>query len=368
MIKYFMPTEVLMGESIVSQSGELFKRFGKKALIVTGKHSSKKNGSLDDCCAILSQMGIGYSVFDEVEENPTLETIAKASIQGIKEKTDFIIGIGGGSPLDAAKVIGILIKNPEITIDTIFDVPALSSLEVIAIPTTSGTGSEVTPYAIVTDHRSQTKRNIGHKVFPALAFLDPSYTYDLPYSITINTAIDAFTHLAEGYLNVNASTFSDTQAEKGLLLFSKSLPALKENQITPEVRADLMIASSLAGFVIAQTGTSLPHGMGYALTYHKGLPHGIANGILFPAYLESFKDCSKLNQMLHWLGFSELNQLTTILKSLVQVNINISLEELENYALQMSSNEAKLKNHPEAIDFNGLFEIYKKSFYAESSL
>lgn len=361
MIAYYMPTKVLMGKDIVYLNSHLFKKYGKKALIVTGKSSSKKNGSLDDCIRAFENESIDFVIFDDVEENPSLETIDRAASFGKENDVDFIVGIGGGSPLDAAKAIGVMINNPAATIDNIFELKNLKSLPMIAIPTTSGTGSEVTPYAIVTDHKAETKRNLGHKVFPEIAFLDPAYTYDLPHSITVNTAIDAFTHLAEGYLNSNANVFSDTQAEKGFYLFGKCLDALVKDEISEDVREDLMVASSLGGFVISQTATSLPHGMGYALTYNKGIPHGIANGILFPAYLESFQDKTKLEKMLKMLGVSDLDALNQVIKTLIQSDINVSDEELELYTNSMTSNAAKLKNHPEEIGFEGIYDIYKKS-------
>jgi len=117
---YSMPTKVYFGENSILKNKELFTTIGKKALIVTGRNSAKKNGSYDDLVKALSEVGVDYILFDEVEENPSLETIEKGSKVGKENKVDFVIGIGGGSPMDASKAMAIFIKNPEVTIDNIF--------------------------------------------------------------------------------------------------------------------------------------------------------------------------------------------------------------------------------------------------------
>src|SRR5690606_4102226 len=162
---------------------EGFSAIGRKALIVTGRRSAKINGSYDDVRQALSETGVGYVLFDEVEENPSLETIERGRETGKKNQVDFVIGIGGGSPMDAAKAIALFIKNPEINKENIFSAGKLDSIPVVAVPTTSGTGSEVTQYSIVTVHKEKTKKNLGQSIFPKVAFIDSKYTYDLPYNI-----------------------------------------------------------------------------------------------------------------------------------------------------------------------------------------
>ena len=157
-INYSMPTKVYFGRGVINKYKADMKVLGDKAFIITGKNSSKKNGSLDQTKFALESLNIDYLIFDEVEENPSLETIEKAAAIGKEEKVDFIIGVGGGSPIDAAKAVGVFIKNPQIDGDNVFSHRNLKSLPVVAIPTTSGTGSEVTPYSIVTVHKEETKK------------------------------------------------------------------------------------------------------------------------------------------------------------------------------------------------------------------
>lgn len=359
--KFSMPTKIYFGEDVILKYKEEFSAIGSKALIVTGRSSAKKNGSYDDVKKALNETGVEYVLFDEVEENPSLETIEKGSHIGKLNKVDFVIGIGGGSPMDAAKAIALFIKNPEVNKDNIFSGRKLDSIPVVAVATTSGTGSEVTQYSIVTSTKEKTKKNLGQSIFPKIAFLDSKYTNDLPYEITVNTAIDAFTHLVEGYLNTNSSYMSDVYGEKGFELFKYCFEKLVSKDLNPEFRKKVMMASVMGGIQIAQNGTSLPHGMGYPLTYFKGLAHGLANGVLTIEYLKSFKDQTKINRMLNILGFNHLEELEAIFNSLIDVKVDITKEEINDYSKRFYSNKEKLKNHTEEVSLEDIIGIYSKS-------
>ncbi len=347
------------GENVVLQNKKVFNRIGTKALIVTGRSSAKKNGAYDDIIKALSESGIDYILFDQVEENPSLETIEKGSQVGKENQVDFVIGIGGGSPMDAAKAMAVFIKNPEITMDNIFSGKPLDNIPMVAVSTTSGTGSEVTQYSIVTSNKEKTKKNLGQSIFPEVAFLDPKYTFDLPYDITVNTSIDAFTHLVEGYLNANSTVMSDMYGEKGFELFKSCFEKLINRELDHEFREDVMLASALGGIQIAQNGTSLPHGMGYPLTYFKDLPHGLANGVLTIGYLKSFKDQTKIERMLTILDLKNLHELEVIFNQLIEVDIDLTEEEIQQYAEDFISNKAKVKNHTEDVDLEDIIRIYK---------
>jgi alcohol dehydrogenase class IV len=359
--KYSMPTEIYFGEDSILKNKAVFSKIGSKALIVTGRSSAKKNGSYNDVTQALSEVGVEHILFDEVEENPSLETIEKGSNIGKANNVDFVIGIGGGSPIDAAKAMAVFIKNAEINIDNIFCGKQLESIPVVAVATTSGTGSEVTQYSIVTSNREKTKKNLGQTVFPRAAFLDSKYTFDLPYEITVNTAIDAFTHLVEGYLNSNSTYMSDIYGERGFELFKYCFEKLISRELNKEFRDKVMLASTLGGIQISQTGTSLPHGMGYALTYFKGLPHGIANGVLTINYLKSFKNKTKIERMLNILGLNNLVELEAIFNKLVKVTIEITDDEIMEFSKSFISNKDKLKNHPEVVTLEDIVQIYRTS-------
>lgn len=359
--KYFMPTRVLMGKNIIIENYNEFKSFGKKAYIVTGKNSAKVNGALNDIIEALDLAKIKYVIFDEVEENPSLETIERASKIGEIEKVDFIIGIGGGSPIDASKVIAIMIKNKGLTKDNILEAENLSALEVISVPTTSGTGTETTQYAIVTDNKNKTKVNFGQIVFPKISFLDAKYSEFMTLKTTLNTAVDALSHIVEGYLNVNANVITDSLAEKAIKLWGECIDELVCGEISYNIREKLMISSTMAGIIIAQTGTSIPHGMGYPLTYFKNIPHGLANGCLYVEYLKVFKNREKVENIYRLLGLKSHNELENLLYKFTKVDMEISDEEIKSYTDSMWKNQGKLKNHPEKVSYEELYNIYYRS-------
>ncbi len=359
--KYFMPTEVYFGEDVVRNNKEVLVPLGKKALVVTGRTSAKNNGSYHDIAAALGDLAVDFILFDEVEENPSLETIEKGSRLGKENHVDFVIGIGGGSPMDAGKAMAVLIKNPELDQETIFSGEKFDHLPFVAVATTSGTGSEVTQYSIVTSDKEKIKKNLGQSVFPRVAFVDPKYTYDLPYAITVNTSIDAFTHLVEGYLNTNATVMSDIYGEKGFALFKDCFKGLLNYELDREFRKKVMLASVMGGIQIALNGTSIPHGMGYALTYFKGLPHGLSSGVFTIEFLRSFKNKDKLNRMLDIMEFSSLDELEEVFEKLIHLDLDITEEEIKDYARTFVSNKEKLKNYPEEISFEQILAIYTKS-------
>ncbi len=242
-----------------------------------------------------------------------------------------------------------------------FNSPNLKSIPIIAVPTTAGTGTETTPYAILTDNELKTKHGICQKVFPEVALLDVKYLMFLPEKITINTSIDALSHLIEGYLSSKSNIVSDALAEKGLKLFGECLNMIKEKDFTYVVREKLMLASTIAGMVIAQAGTSLPHGMGYALTYFHNVPHGKANGVLLKSYLEFCVDGHKVRKILYLLTLENLDELGDFLNDMLGCVDSVSSTDICSYSDEMISNIDKLKNHPSPVIREDIIKMYKDS-------
>ncbi|WP_346916881.1 iron-containing alcohol dehydrogenase family protein [Clostridium sp.] len=360
---FFMPTKVICEKNAISNHGSIMNSLGSTALIVTGTHSSKTNGSLNHVLNSLKENNIEFHIFDDVEENPSTDTINRIKIFGQGKDIDFIIGIGGGSPIDASKAAGVLLLNSQATIEDLFTNSDLNSLPIVAVPTTAGTGTETTPYSILTDHKIKNKRGISPKIFPVVSFLDATYLMDTPKNVTINTSIDALSHLIEGYLSANANFFSNALAENGLNIFSECISHISSENISFETREKLLIASSIAGIVISQSGTSIPHGMGYPLTYYHNVPHGKANGILLKEYLEIYANNAKdkVDKIISLLNFSNIDEFGNFIDEIFTKDLKISLDELKNYASYMSSNKEKLKNHPYPLSYEDILSIYIKS-------
>lgn len=355
--RYFMPANAYFGKDCVRTQKDAMKHLGKKAMIVTGRTSAKKNGAEKDMTDALTDLGIAWVVFDEVGENPDLETVVRASQMAVEQNVDFIVGIGGGSPMDAAKAIAVLAANLDADSNILFTEPTAKFLPVVEVPTTAGTGSEATQYAILTLHEKRTKNGIVQPVFSTVSYLDAKYMATLSPAVTNNTAVDAMSHLVESYLNTSANTMSEKIAEIGLSYWKECIPALKSRCYTEDVREKLMLASFIGGVVIAQTSTSLPHAMGYLLTYEKGVPHGRANGMVMQGYLELFgKDNAKVNRVLDCLGLSSTEAFGDLMKEILDISETFTKEDITYYTERVLENPKKMKTFP-------LFDVQQKDIY-----
>lgn len=358
--QYFMPTKIFSGRGSVLENREALASLGNCALIVTGAQSAVKSGALSDVTEALKKNGQGYVLYDKVMQNPTIACVYEGAEVAKTNKADFVIAIGGGSPMDAAKVMAILACQ-EIAEENLFSGKYEKNvLPVVAIPTTSGTGSEVTPYAVLTNDRLQTKTSVATPlIFPVFAFLDGAYTDGLSQSITVDTAIDALSHAVEGYLSIKAGDVTDSLAESSMRYTGQIWKSLKSGKYTAEDRDALMMASTLAGMVIANTGTTMVHAMGYPLTYFHQIPHGRANALLMGKYLAFMeKGCpEKVQKVLSCLGFSTVNEFSKEVDFLLGEKENLSTENLRNYAERVSK-LPQIKNGLSVPSLEILQEIY----------
>jgi alcohol dehydrogenase class IV len=338
MINYFMSTRIVAGEDCVFGNRALLKELGKKALIVTGRTSAKKNGSFDDMVKALEANGQAYTLFDRVTANPGIACAFDAARAAQREGCDFVAALGGGSAMDIGKVAAALAASP-LPEDALFTTPINSALPVAAVPTTAGTGSELTPHAILTNDAIKSKSSLSSPLlFPRVAFLDAHYLLTLSRDTLVNTVLDALSHAVEGMLTVRASVFTDAAAKNGLKLFAECLPALMSgNTADPAVREKLLYASALDGMVIANTGTTVVHAMGYSLTYFKNIDHGRANGLLLGAYLgfiqrkERAAGTDRAGEILAALGMG-LDEFDAAIDALLGQRERLTAAEIEQYA------------------------------------
>lgn len=348
---FHIPTKVYQKKDAVKVYSKEMAQFGKKALIVTGKSSSKKNGSLQDVKEGLEKNNTSYIIYDKIEENPTVESVMTAARCGIDEGVGFVIGIGGGSPMDASKAIALMIQNPDCSSDVLYkNVPLQKALPVICVPTTCGTGSEVTPYAILTRDDIQTKQSISHRIFPELALVDGKYLKEAPLSVITNTAIDALGHMIESYFNTNATDYSRMLCQYAMEVWGMATDLLFGTEPQDDDYNKLMFASSLAGMAISHTGTSLPHGLSYYLTYHKNIPHGKAVGLFLPGYLSVLPEGFEVQVImaLRALGFGSLEQFSGFIEEMLG-KVDLSDEEMSEMIEEITGNEKKLWAVPFAI-------------------
>lgn len=369
--KYFMPTRVVSGSDCITNNSEVFKTLGKKALIVTGQHSAKKNGSEKDVKAALDSHGISYLVFDQVMSNPTISCVYEGASIAKEHGADFIIAIGGGSPMDAGKAIALLAAQ-DIKGENLFSGNYENKvLPMALVPTTAGTGSEVTPYSILTNDKVQSKSGIASDLlYPTVALLDAKYMEHLSVNTTINTAIDALSHAVEGMLSVKASAITNALATESIEMIMKCVPGLLQalrsaSQVKIDLitREQLLQASLMAGMVIAQTGTTIVHAMGYSLTYFKDIDHGRANGLLLGEYLGLVEreQPDLAGNVLKAMNLASASQFKELTDQLFGDKESISQAEIKRYS-QMAIKTKNMTNCIVIPSETDIVEMYKASF------
>jgi alcohol dehydrogenase class IV len=357
-----MPTRAYFGKGCIAQYSCELAAFGRKALIVTGGHSAMKSGALSDICNALKEINIEYSIFDKVENNPSMDTVKLGGAEAKRIGADLVIGIGGGSPLDASKAVAVLAVNDMEPIDLFTNTFKNKPLPIIAIPTTAGTGSEVTPYSILTRGDRQTKVSFGNAdTFPSIAFLDPFYTESQPLEVTVNTAVDALSHNIEGYLGKRRTPPSDILAQEGIELFGRCLESLKSGKISYEDRENLMYASMLGGMVISHTGTTIVHGAGYNFTYFKEIPHGKANGYLMPGFLRFNYDFAKdrVDNIINLIGLDSIDAFDDAMKTLLGTAPRLDEAEISQYAA-ITITQRSTATNIRPVNASDIAELFRK--------
>ena len=337
----YMPVKCLWGNNAVSENSAELKSLGSKCLILTGKSGAVKSGALDDARTALEKEGIGYEIFDEIGENPLISVCHKAGAAARDTNADFLLGIGGGSVLDAAKAIAIYASNPVLSpIDIYKREYENAPLPVALIGTTAGTGSEVTAVAVLTNDETGIKKSIsGPDCYAAVSFCDPKYTASLPYKSTVSTALDAFAHAIEGYFTPKGKGVLKLFAEKCIPELYRCLKTLSQTDtVADELREPLYYSSIYAGLVINNCGTAFPHPLGYVLTENYGIPHGMACAAFFAPYIDRCREFSpeKYGKFVEMTG--DIEEVKSVIASLTDLEgVGISEEEAKKYALRWQS-------------------------------
>ena len=350
-MQFYMPVKVYEEEECVRKHPEVFREAGRRALLVTGHHSARANGSLDDVTEVLQKEGISYVLFDRVEENPSIETVMRARDFALEQQADFVIGIGGGSPMDAAKATALMMHYREKDADFLYHGKETERLPLVLVPTTCGTGSEVTGASVLTIHAKKTKSSLPHKIFADAALIDGKYLAAAPAHIIRDTAVDALGHLWESWFHASATPYSRMCAEAGLKTWRenrKTLLDLEQGGLTTETGGKLMRASALAGMAIAQTGTSLPHALSYPLTYDLHLPHGVAVGYFESGYLAQIPE-EERKEALQLAGFASLSEWQEFY-DMVCGKVLVPESELEHALEMVASKPDKLARAPFTCD------------------
>jgi alcohol dehydrogenase class IV len=288
---HFAPTRVVAGQGSLKRLAEEVGSFGRKCLIVSGRRSARLSGLLGRVTDLLTSKKIECSLFDQVEPNPTTETIKDGADLARSKKVRWVLGVGGGSALDAAKAIALMAVNQGDVRSYCSGMrPENTPFPVVAVPTTSGTGSEVTAASLITDVKAGDKLGLVlPELFPRVAILDPALAMTMPENVTVDTGLDALCHAIEAYFSRRRSPCTDILAQEAIRRIVRSLPIARKDPENLGVRSDMHLAATLSGLCIANTGTLVPHALGYPVTVRYGLSHGRATAVMIPAFLEKLK-------------------------------------------------------------------------------
>ncbi len=282
---FTLPAHIVVGEGALKKAGCILQSFGKKALIVTGKHVGRSD-MMKELQSALVELGVGYAVFDGITGEPT-DTMIDGGVQVFREHgCDFCIGIGGGSPLDSAKAIAAMTVYPGRIADYNGRVMEKEIPPVAAIPTTAGTGSEATMFTIITDTEKDIKMLLkGEALVPKLAVVDPAFTVSSPQNVTAATGLDALTHAVEAYTSKKAFCMTDTLALSAVRRIFRYLPTAYRNGNDRQAREEMAVAALEAGICINNSSVTIVHGMSRPIGALFHVPHGISNAMLLTVCL-----------------------------------------------------------------------------------
>lgn len=364
---HFLPTRVFFGNGEVTRVGKLTKEIGNCALVVTGRHAMRDTGILSRVLGYLEAEEMSMSVFDQISPNPKEDEIDAGVSLLHKYQCNVIIGMGGGSAMDAAKAIAAAVSYNK-SIHELIDQDIATkrvTIPVITIPTTAGSGAEVTRRAIISDPIKRMKQGIqGNGIFPKIAIVDPELTLSLPKNITAETGFDVLCHAIETFVSKKSSPITMMFSEEAIRIVSTILPKLVQNGNNLDYRSKLMFASLLMGYNLANASTCLPHRLQYPIGGHTDTGHSAGLICLFPAWLQRLIPFApqKLAHIAELMGtdISELSELEAAQKSIELVkalmneigitirlrDLGISFKECAQLATEVTGNvEADISYH-----------------------
>lgn len=347
--QFVVPDRTIIGEDSLKQSLPAIKAIGKKALIVTGKVVTKA-GIVNVLTDLLEQEGISYEIFNEITSEPTDYMIEQGVMVYKDKECDFIIGIGGGSPLDSAKAIGAMsVLEGEISDylgkEIEGDFPAM-----VLIPTTAGTGSEATKFTIITDSKRDVKMLLkGDALLPRLAVIDPSLSMSAPKSVTSATGMDALTHAVESYTSRKGNPITDIFALSAIKRIFTYLPMAYSNGEDKKAREELAIAAYEAGICINNASVTLIHGMSRPIGALFHVPHGVSNAMIIKEGLAFALDgCyDRFADIARTIGAAayeeaEETAANAFLKVLEELCITVEIPTLREYGIDKEDFEKRI--------------------------
>lgn len=370
-----IPTKVYFGRNRCSVALKAEKnKIGNRTVIITTGGFLEKSGYLAELKQLLKETSAEVIIYNKISPNPELDEVIKALMIAKEYRADSIIGFGGGSAMDAAKAVacGMACGKP---IDEYYyrDIAPEAAIPMIAIPTTAGTGSELSKGAIISDHKTNQKKGIrGVNVYPKVAIIDSRFTEQIPRNVTMETGFDVFAHAIESFVSIKASWFSTMLSIEAIRIVGENLTKLSENIEAVDAREPMSYASMIMGVNLGNTGNALPHRLQYPIGAATGTSHAAGLLALYPAWLKyeykysaekidkaatvlSGKECRGIDQ--------SLGEIMNFIENLgVRKNLRqLGLESIQNLYSQVSGN---LTSDPAFAEESVVKKIYKDAFDA----
>nr|WP_148271441.1 iron-containing alcohol dehydrogenase [Desulfosporosinus acidiphilus] len=379
-----VPRDVVFGTGTIEYVKQLK---GSRAFISTGKGSMKTNGVLDKVISYLEEVGIESTVFDGVEGDPSIATVYRG-VEKMKEfAPDLIIGLGGCSAIDAAKTMWVFYEYPNLSFNDIkdpFTIPELrKKAKFVAIPSTSGTGTEVTCVAVITDNQTGIKYPLAsYEITPDIAIVDPEICKTMPPNVTADTGMDALSHSFEAYVSTMANEYTDTFSLESIKMISEWLPKAFADGEDIEARTKMHIAQNFAGIAFSNAILGLVHSMSHKCNTKVPLTHGRCNALLMPAVIQynaktAGARYAKIARTLGLAGNIDEDLVKALVEKVRDMNksfgIPLTLKEAglseESFLAELkATSEAALNDpctgtNPRKPTVEDIMELYKAAYY-----
>ena len=364
------PVKLIFGNDCVKENSEVFAKLGKKALVVTGKTSADKCGAMADVVSSLESVGCEYVRFSGIPENPPAPLCHEGGDLARREGCDFVIGIGGGSAIDAAKAIAGYAANPQCDVMGLFDdsIRVNDCLPIITIPTTAGTGSEACRYSVLTIDDGRKKRTFKtDSAYPKYSFVCPRYSATMDDKYTVSTALDALAHAIEAYFSPKACE----ESREASLYAAKEIWEVifmgadgNGDGYTTKQRERLAYAATAAGIAIDYCGTGFPHPLGYGLSLEYGVPHGSACALFDGAFIRynmiTKEGKRRAEALAEYIG-TTTDEMITRIPQMSGVDMKLSKETREEL-IERVADAGNYANSIYKISRGEMSDIYKRIF------
>ncbi|MGG7178882.1 iron-containing alcohol dehydrogenase [Clostridium paraputrificum] len=384
MARFTLPRDIYHGKGTIDILKEIS---GKKAMIVMGGGSMKRFGFLQKIEDNLKEAGLEVEIFDGVESDPSVETVMKGAEAMRKFEPDWIIGLGGGSPIDAAKAMWIFYENPDFTFEEAvvpFGLPKLrKKAKFIAIASTSGTATEVTAFSVITNYDEKIKYPLADfEITPDIAIVDPDLAETMPPKLVAFTGMDAMTHAIEAYVSTIADNFSDPLALKAIEMVRDNIKASYAGDL--KARSEMHDAQCLAGMAFSNVSLGIVHSMAHKIGGVFHVPHGCANAILLPSVIEfNSRECehryADIAKMLKLEGNNNAELTKSLVELIRELNKELNVpatfkeygvdeEEFKANIEYMSKNsviDACTATNPRKVDAELIRKIYEAAYNGE---